>query len=156
MDANRSENQIVSYGVASLAFGLRQVESKKCENITHSLTHTYTHRYLSLLCEESQAVGLLHKRTHTITHTCQMDIYRFLWIIILLGKYSQCVSQLYTNLCKLTSKIHVYKTATHRTVKHPKPEALYSQEALHIGITSSAQGLTHGTQAADACRISTH
>ena len=33
---------------------------------------------------------------------------------------------------------------------------LSSQEVIHIQITSSAKGLTHVTQAADASRISTH
>ena len=29
-------------------------------------------------------------------------------------------------------------------------------QVIHIGITSNAQGVTHGIQAADACKISTH
>ena len=86
-----------------------------------------------------------------------MEIYGFLWLKLSLGKYSQGVSQLHTNTCKThRQNIHVQHSYTHRTVKHPRPEALSSLEVLHIRISSSAQGVTHGTQAADACRISTH
>ena len=104
-------------------------------------------------------MGLLNKRTNTLsqTHTCQMEIYIFLWLILSLDIYSQGVSQLHINLCKTHKQnTHVQHSYTHRTVKHPRPEALSSLEVLHIRISSSAQGVTHGTQAADAHRISTH
>ena len=43
MDDNISA-RFVSYGAACIVSGLRQVESKKCENVTHK--HTYTDAYI--------------------------------------------------------------------------------------------------------------
>ena len=63
------------------------------------------------------------------------------------------MSQLHTNLCKTHKQnTHVPHSYTHRTVKHPRPEALSTQEVIHIGKTRSAQGLIHSTQAVDAHR----
>ena len=85
-----------------------------------------------------------------------MEIYRYLWHILSLDKYSQGVSQLHKKLCKTHKQnTHVQHSYTHRTVKHPRPQALSIQEVIHIWITSSAQGLTQSTHAADASRIST-
>ena len=116
------------------------------ECFTH--THTHTHRCLYLQCEGSQGVGLLHKSPHTLwqTHTCQMEIYIFLWLILSLDKYSQGVSQLHINLCKTHKQnTHVQHSYTHRTVKHPRPEGFSSPVVIPILITISAQGLTHST-----------
>ena len=51
---------------------------------------------------------------------------------------------------------HVQHSYTHQTVYHPRPEVLFTQEVIHIQITSSASGLTHDAQAVDARRVSTH
>ena len=94
MDANRSP-KYVSCGVACVDFGLRQGESEKCDIVSLSLSHT--HKYLYLLYEESQ--GVTEKYSHSITDAqCQMDIYRFLCLILSLDKLNQSVSQLHTNL----------------------------------------------------------
>ena len=84
-----------------------------------------------------------------------MDSYRFLWLILSLDKYSQGVSQLQITLCKTHKQnTNVQYSYTLRTVKHPRLKVLL-QEVIHIQITTKLQGLTHGTQAADAHRIST-
>ena len=114
---------------------------KKCENVTH--THTNTH--------------MTQKNSDTITDThLSNGDYRFLWLILSLDKYSQSVSQLHINLCKIHKQnTHVQHRHIHRTVKLPRPDVLSSQEALHIPITNNAQDITHSTQAVDAHRIST-
>ena len=86
-----------------------------------------------------------------------MEIYRYLWLKFSLGKYSQGVSQLHTNLCKTHKQnTHVQHSYTHRTINNPRTEAWLTQELMYICITSSEQGLIHTTQAAGASRISTH
>ena len=80
-------------------------------------------------------MGLLPKIIHAPSqaHTCQMEIYRYLWHILSLDKYSQGVSQLHTKLCKTHKQnTHVQHSYTHRTVKHPRPQALSIQEVIHI------------------------
>ena len=77
------------------------------------------------------------KITHTPlqTHTCQVDIYRYLWLILSLDKYSQGVSQLHITLCKTHKQnTNVQYSYTLRTVKHPRLKVLL-QEVIHIQIT---------------------
>ena len=69
-----------------------------------------------------------------------METYRFLWLILSLGKYNQDVSQLHTQIfAKFTNKIHMHNTATHTELSsildqmhcHHKKSFIFESQAVH-------------------------
>ena len=104
----KSSAKLVSSGDARGDSDLRQVVSKICESVTHTHTNIYFSVWRKLRCG-----FFIQKYLNTIkSYTCQMEIYRFLWLILSLDKLNQSVSQLHTNLWK-THKTHMLNTATY-------------------------------------------
>ena len=91
-------------------------------------------------CKQSDMTE--HNCTHTHTYTHTQTINR--WI------QSGCES------AKLTNKMHMYNSTTHRE----RSSILYTdtavQEVIHIWIMSHAEGITHSAQAKNASQVSTH
>ena len=75
------------------------------------MSHTHKNKYF--FCVGLKVwVCYTKELTQSQTHTCQMEIYRFLWLILSVGKYSQGVSSFTQIYAKLTGK-YSYTTQLH-------------------------------------------